>query len=144
MPQPGVIYEFCLGRGSQYPLAFLGGTTGPPYAMLAQPPWHGTLVCDQYAGYDRALDVRVFPQRRAAGCVVHYLERRFIWGCRSHMQVRCDARAGAVPDKAGHVKGTARTRAGPPSVSRAWPVTARSLRASRRTASHRASSAGSS
>ena len=28
--QRGVIYEFCLGRGSQYPLAFLGATQGPP------------------------------------------------------------------------------------------------------------------
>jgi hypothetical protein len=69
--QTGVIYEFCLGRGSHYPLAFLGGTTGPPHAPLDEAPWNGTLVCDQYAGYDRALDVRVFPQRRAAGCVVH-------------------------------------------------------------------------
>jgi transposase len=71
--QTGVIYEFCLGRGSHYPLAFLGGTTGPPHAPLDEAPWNGTLVCDQYAGYDRALDVRVFPQRRAAGCVVHAL-----------------------------------------------------------------------
>ena len=70
--QRGVIYEFCLGRGSQYPLAFLGGTTGPPPREAgAHPPWSGTLVCDQYAGYDRALDARVFPQRIAAGCVVH-------------------------------------------------------------------------
>jgi transposase len=28
--QRGVIYEFCLGRGSQYPVAFLGGAQGPP------------------------------------------------------------------------------------------------------------------
>jgi transposase len=70
--QAGVIYEFCLGRGSQYPLAFLGGTTGPPHSEPDdEQPWSGTLVCDQYAGYDRALDRRVFPQRIAAGCVVH-------------------------------------------------------------------------
>jgi transposase len=69
--QRGVIYEFCLGRGAHYPLAFLGGTTGPPHAPLQEPPWNGTLVCDQYAGYDRALDRRVYPQRVAAGCVVH-------------------------------------------------------------------------
>jgi transposase len=31
---PGVIYEFCTGRGAQYPLAFLGGKP-PPYA---EPP----------------------------------------------------------------------------------------------------------
>ena len=43
---PGVIYEFCAGRGAQYPVAFLGGK-GPPYA---EPAWQGTLMCDQYAG----------------------------------------------------------------------------------------------
>ncbi len=31
----------------------------------------GTLVCDQYAGYDRALDRRMYPQRIAAHCVAH-------------------------------------------------------------------------
>ncbi len=67
----GVIYEFCLGRGSQYPLAFLGGTTGPPPSMDDAAPWRGTLVCDQYAGYERVLDPRVYPQRTAAGCVAH-------------------------------------------------------------------------
>jgi transposase len=66
--QRGVIYEFCLGRGSQYPVAFLGAAQGPPGA---QAPWSGTLVCDQYAGYDRALDRRVYPQRIAAHCAAH-------------------------------------------------------------------------
>ena len=70
--QRGVIYEFCLGRGSQYPVAFLGGAQGPPGSPLDdQPAWSGTLVCDQYAGYDRALDRRVYPQRIAAHCVAH-------------------------------------------------------------------------
>ncbi len=68
----GVIYEFCLGRGSQYPLAFLGGEHGPPSSPLGdQAAWSGTLMCDQYAGYDRALDRRVYPQRIAAHCVAH-------------------------------------------------------------------------
>jgi len=66
-PHQGVIYEFCTGRGAQFPLAFLGGQ-GPPYA---QPAWQGTLVCDQYAGYNAVLDARVFPDRNAAGCVAH-------------------------------------------------------------------------
>ena len=66
-PHPGVIYEFCTGRGAHFPLAFLGGQ-GPPEA---QPAWQGTLVCDQYAGYDAVLDARAFPERRAAGCVAH-------------------------------------------------------------------------
>jgi hypothetical protein len=43
----GVIYDFCVGRGAQYPLAFLGGQ-GPPYAEAA---WRGTLLSDQYAAY---------------------------------------------------------------------------------------------
>ena len=66
-PHQGVIYEFCTGRGGHFPLAFLGGQ-GPPYAELA---WQGTLVCDQYAGYNAVLDARAFPGRNAAGCVAH-------------------------------------------------------------------------
>ena len=72
--QQGVIYEFCLGRGSQYPLAFLGGAHGPPGSSAeveGEPAWQGTLVCDQYAGYDRTLDRRVYPQRIAAHCAAH-------------------------------------------------------------------------
>lgn len=70
--QRGVIYEFCLGRGSQYPVAFLGAAQGPPGSPPDdQPAWSGTLVCDQYAGYDRVLDRRVYPQRSAAHCVAH-------------------------------------------------------------------------
>ena len=70
--QRGVIYEFCLGRGSQYPVAFLGTAQGPPgSATQDQPAWQGTLVCDQYVGYDAVLDKRVYPQRIAAHCVAH-------------------------------------------------------------------------
>ena len=75
--QRGVIYEFCLGRGSQYPVAFLGGAKGPPGSSPDdQAAWSGTLVCDQYAGYDRVLDRRVYPQRIAAHCVAH-VRRKF-------------------------------------------------------------------
>lgn len=66
-PHPGVIYEFCLGRGSQYPVAFLGGK-GPPYP---EPAWNGTLITDQYAGYNAVLDAKVYPQRRSALCAAH-------------------------------------------------------------------------
>jgi hypothetical protein len=70
--QQGVIYEFCLGRGSQYPVAFLGAAQGPPgSAMQEQPAWQGTLVCDQYGGYDAVLDKRVYPRRIAAHCAAH-------------------------------------------------------------------------
>ena len=38
---PGVAYDFCLGRGAKYPQAFLHG-------------WSGTLVRDEFKGYDSA------------------------------------------------------------------------------------------
>ena len=71
-PHPGVIYEFCLGRGSQYPVAFLGGK-GPPYP---EPAWNGTLLTDQYAAYNAVLDAKVYPQRKSAVCAAH-ARRRF-------------------------------------------------------------------
>lgn len=71
-PHPGVIYEFCLGRGSQYPVAFLGGN-GPPSPELA---WNGTLVTDQYAAYNAVLDRKLYPLRRSAACAAH-ARRRF-------------------------------------------------------------------
>ncbi|HEX6016821.1 MAG TPA: IS66 family transposase, partial [Burkholderiaceae bacterium] len=52
---PGVVYDFCLGRGSQYPVDF-----------LAQ--WSGTLVCDDYKGYDPVLNAE---GRTEAGCLAH-------------------------------------------------------------------------
>ena len=39
--------------------------------MEDSPAWQGTLMCDQYAGYDAALDKRVHQQRIAAHCVAH-------------------------------------------------------------------------
>jgi transposase len=71
-PHPGVVYEFCLGRGAQYPLAFLGGK-GPP---TPEPAWNGTLITDQNAGYNGVLDAKVYPQRKAAACAAH-ARRRF-------------------------------------------------------------------
>jgi transposase len=54
-PLPGVVYDFCLGRGSKYPVEFLKG-------------WSGTLVVDAYAGYDSVL---AQPGRQAAFCLAH-------------------------------------------------------------------------
>ena len=71
-PHPGVIYEFCMGRGSQYPLAFLGGH-GPPGR---DPAWQGTLITDQYGGYNAVLDAKRYPQRKSAACAAH-ARRRF-------------------------------------------------------------------
>jgi transposase len=71
-PHPGVVYEFCLGRGPQYPVAFLGGK-GPP---SPEAPWRGTLITDQYAGYNGVLDAKLYPQRKSAACAAH-ARRRF-------------------------------------------------------------------
>ena len=52
---PGVIYDFCVGRGAKYPMQFLAG-------------WRGTLTCDDYGGYDV-----VFKREGCieAGCLAH-------------------------------------------------------------------------
>lgn len=52
---PGVVYEFCLGRGAKYPLEFLKG-------------WSGTLVCDGYGAYDQVMQQE---QRIGAACLAH-------------------------------------------------------------------------
>jgi transposase len=67
--QRGVIFEFCLGRGSQYPSLFLAGGNGPP--GHERPPWRGTLLTDQYAAYDSVLDERTWNGRIAAACAAH-------------------------------------------------------------------------
>ena len=64
-PMPGVVYDFCLGRGAQYPIRFLG----PP--REGEPGWRGTLVRDEYAAYDSVLDANKHPGRIAAGCLAH-------------------------------------------------------------------------
>lgn len=52
---PGVVYDFCVGRGGKYPQAFLKD-------------WSGTLVVDAYAGYDAALSLE---GRFSAHCLAH-------------------------------------------------------------------------
>jgi transposase len=54
-PEPGVVFDFCVGRGGQYPCEFLNG-------------WTGTLVVDAYGGYDAAL---AMDGRSTAYCVAH-------------------------------------------------------------------------
>jgi len=66
-PTPGVIYEFCLGRGAQYPVRFLQAREGP-YGGRS---WQGTLVRDEYAAYESVLDAEACPGRVAAGCLAH-------------------------------------------------------------------------
>jgi len=67
--QRGVVFEFCLGRGAQYPTLFLGGGNGPP--GREQPPWRGTLLTDQYSAYDSVVSERTCKQRIAAACLAH-------------------------------------------------------------------------
>lgn len=50
-----MVYDFCIGRGAKYPVAFLDG-------------WNGTLVCDDYAGYEPVFKL---GSRVEAGCLVH-------------------------------------------------------------------------
>jgi transposase len=64
-PMPGVVYDFCLGRGAQYPIKFLG----PP--REGDQGWRGTLVRDEYAAYDSVVDAKKHPGRIAAGCLAH-------------------------------------------------------------------------
>jgi len=52
---PGVVYEFCAGRGAKYPVEFLKG-------------WNGTLICDDYQAYEAVFKLGA---RIEAGCVVH-------------------------------------------------------------------------
>jgi transposase len=52
---PGVVYDFCVGRGAKYPVEFLRG-------------WSGTLVCDGYAAYDQVIRLE---RRLEAGCHAH-------------------------------------------------------------------------
>jgi transposase len=54
-PEPGVVFDFCAGRGGQYPVEFLKG-------------WAGTLVVDAYSGYDAALSL---DGRSTAYCLAH-------------------------------------------------------------------------
>ena len=54
-PDPGVVYDFCLGRGGKYPHEFLKG-------------WSGTLVVDAYGGYDATMSLE---GRVTANCLAH-------------------------------------------------------------------------
>lgn len=65
-PTPGVVYDFCLGRGAQHPVAFLAGDE-----RMGHGRWAGTLLTDRYTAYDTVLDERVHPDRVAAACVAH-------------------------------------------------------------------------
>ncbi len=60
---PGVIYDFCVGRGARFPIAFLGSADDDRRS------WRGTLVRDEYKAYDSVMSA--VPDRVAAGCLAH-------------------------------------------------------------------------
>jgi transposase len=62
---PGVIYDFCVGRSAQFPIAFLSTTD----AGQDERSWRGTLVRDEYSAYDSVVGAQ--PGRLAAGCLAH-------------------------------------------------------------------------
>jgi transposase len=68
-PVPGVIYDFCIGRGAQFPIAFLGATDGGEDDRC----WRGTLARDEYKVYDNVMSAQ--PGRIAAGCLAHARRR---------------------------------------------------------------------
>lgn len=65
-PLPGVMYDFCPGRGAQYPLAFLNGSDQP-----GERRWTGTLLSDRYSAYETVVDPRLYPGRIGAACAAH-------------------------------------------------------------------------
>lgn len=60
---PGVVYDFCVGRGAQSPMAFLGADGDE------RSRWRGTLIRDEYKAYDSVIGAE--PERIAAGCLAH-------------------------------------------------------------------------
>ena len=54
-PEPAVVYDFCAGRAGHYAKEFLTG-------------WSGTLVRDEFSGYEAVICVE---GRVAAGCLAH-------------------------------------------------------------------------
>ncbi len=123
---PGVVFDFCAGRGGQYATRFLKG-------------WSGTLVVDAYSGYDAALSL---DGRSTAYCLAHYPERCFIWCSGCPGQVLRGGSETWSPHKIRRFRETARRQEGPPWASTPWYSPARCRISSRTPASHRASSAG--
>ena len=80
---PGVIYDFCAGRGAKYPMAFLQG-------------WCGTITCDDYRAYDAVLRTE---GRTEAGCLAH-ARRRFDELAKAHASTGHPALGRALPDRA--------------------------------------------
>ena len=52
---PGVAYDFCVSCAARHPVAFVDA-------------WAGTLVCDDYVGYNALLKPK---GRIEAGCMAH-------------------------------------------------------------------------
>jgi transposase len=95
---PGVVYDFCLGRGAQYPVAFLGGDEQRGHRR-----WSGTLLTDRYSAYDTVLDPRIHPDRIDAACAAHARASTRNWRgmARAHwLRMRCGASPASTRSKA--------------------------------------------
>jgi len=101
----------------------------------------GILQADAFAGFD-ALYAK--GDILEAACWAHYLESVFIWSGWPATQVSRRTRGTGARHKVVPIRGTARTRADRASVSTAWHGRTRVPHVSRRTASLRVSSSGSS
>ncbi len=60
---PGMVNDFCVGRGAQCPIAFLSADRDE------HGHWRGTLVRDEYKAYDSVVGAE--PERSGAGCLAH-------------------------------------------------------------------------
>ena len=101
---PGLVCDFCLGRGAQHPIAFLGAADDDPDQTRG---WRGTLVQDKYKACEQVIGAE--PGRTAVGCLAHARrkfdellrdngqERRRHAGAAAHRpDLLCRARAGHV------------------------------------------------
>ena len=61
------IYEFCLGPRRAVP----GRASWAHRETVTTAGWRGTLVRDEYGGYDERRSTRKYPGRIAAGCLAH-------------------------------------------------------------------------
>lgn len=65
-----VVYDFTASRSGEHPRRFLGHGPEP---NPDQPPWRGSLVCDDFAGYSALFPLGVTE----AGCMAH-ARRKFV------------------------------------------------------------------
>jgi transposase len=124
--KPVVLYDYDPSRSASVPTALLEG-------------YKGYLMTDGYDGYNEV--ARTDGIERLA-CWAHYLECRFMWSRGSCALVGRGWQLGTSPHNARGLRELEETQGGPAWVSRALCAKARYRRASKSSASRRASSLG--